>query len=1223
MAKLLDLSVYGPGHISNILQVDASVYAKAFVTDGGKDTQVVRGDGTLASISSLYVGNAATATNAPWSGITGKPTTFTPSAHTHTASDVTGLPTKLSAFTNDVGFITGITKSMVEGVLTGNITSHTHSYLPLSGGTLTGPIIIKKAITDEHWGAMTIKYNGSWSAHTNYIAGINVEDSAGIIGRFGVTYDGSYGKFIVRGLYNSAYDKSGEVFSVNAVGDVTATKFIGSLSGNAATATNADKLDGYHKDEILRRTTNPASVTNLNDVVTAGIDFTSWSYSGSANINNQPNGDGAASAASVVSFGVEYPFQIYSDYNNTSYLYYRSYYSGTGWKNWRRFAFIDSNVASATKLQTPRTIWGQSFDGSGNVSGEAIIGQVLIGRNGNVIDGWYGNNALDLFLNFNSTKNVIACYNGGNVIIGNATSAGYKLQVNGSANATTLYENGTRVALSGHTHPYLPLSGGTMTGAITMNTGTGLSMKYTASSTTGDRWIYPTGADSYGIRYFEGDPDKMTISATGNNTTIAGADLCINGNGSGTVTIRGNTIYHTGNLTKVSQLTNDAGYKTTDTNTWRPVTNTYTGSDQSICVSQYGTNALYNSIPGMAFGTSVRYIGTSEDLNNYDVSKSGTYSSHDNKTYTNGPGYQNFGLIVGRLNTAYTYQLALPYSTNSLKYRSTCYSGSGIVWLNWRTIIDSDNISSYALTSLPSHTHTKSQITDFPSSMPASDVYAWAKASTKPTYTYSEVGAAAASHTHSYLPLSGGTLTGMVTMKKSSASGDAMYWIETTNSNHYLGFGEGTSGNRGIYDKNLGWVFKIDTSNNVTISGNASTATSATKLQDNTAFTAWGQTFFENGKPKNVSGNLYLSGYKLVWLGNENYSIYMQNNGQAYYKAYFGHQFFTYGVERLTIASGGNILIGTTTDNGYKLQVNGSANATTLYENGTRVSLAGHTHDDRYYTESEVTNLLAGKANSSHGTHLSGSAALYSNSSQGSNCNDVTYNLIGYYTSNGPSTSLGASTNDGTLYSQAYSSSWVSQIAQDYRNGNLFTRGKNNGTWTAWKAVSYNGHTHKYAGSSSAGGAATSVVVTDSNANSTYRMVWHSGNSLYSTNNIYCNPSTDSIYASAFYETSDERLKDFENSVNVDLNLIRSIPKMYFRWKKNPSELQIGTSAQAVKQIYPELVSSSEDGILSVDYSKLSIVALSAIDKLHLENQDLKREINILKQEIEKLKGQI
>ena len=46
------------------------------------------------------------------------------------------------------------------------------------------------------------------------------------------------------------------------------------------------------------------------------------------------------------------------------------------------------------------------------------------------------------------------------------------------------------------------------------------------------------------------------------------------------------------------------------------------------------------------------------------------------------------------------------------------------------------------------HTHTKSQITDFPSSLPASDVSAWAKAPTKPTYTASEVGAAPTSHTH-------------------------------------------------------------------------------------------------------------------------------------------------------------------------------------------------------------------------------------------------------------------------------------------------------------------------------------------------------------------------------------------------------------------------------------------------------------------------------------------
>ena len=41
-----------------------------------------------------------------------------------------------------------------------------------------------------------------------------------------------------------------------------------------------------------------------------------------------------------------------------------------------------------------------------------------------------------------------------------------------------------------------------------------------------------------------------------------------------------------------------------------------------------------------------------------------------------------------------------------------------------------------------SHKHTKIDITDFPTSMPASDVYSWAKAETKPSYSASEVGAA-------------------------------------------------------------------------------------------------------------------------------------------------------------------------------------------------------------------------------------------------------------------------------------------------------------------------------------------------------------------------------------------------------------------------------------------------------------------------------------------------
>ena len=83
-----------------------------------------------------------------------------------------------------------------------------------------------------------------------------------------------------------------------------------------------------------------------------------------------------------------------------------------------------------------------------------------------------------------------------------------------------------------------------------------------------------------------------------------------------------------------------------------------------------------------------------------------------------------------------------------------------------------------------------------------------------------------------------------------------------------------------------------------------------------------------------------------------------------------------------------------------------------------------------------------------------GGTTFYSGNSSNAehNCNNATANGHYYYTSNGPS-GIGNSTSDGALYVQSYSDSWVGQIAQDYRNGRLFVRGKNNGSWTNWLNV--------------------------------------------------------------------------------------------------------------------------------------------------------------------------
>ena len=68
------------------------------------------------------------------------------------------------------------------------------------------------------------------------------------------------------------------------------------------------------------------------------------------------------------------------------------------------------------------------------------------------------------------------------------------------------------------------------------------------------------------------------------------------------------------------------------------------------------------------------------------------------------------------------------------------------------------------------HKHTKSEITDFPTSMPASDVPSWAKQSAKPTYTASEVGAAPSSHNQAASTITAGTFAGQVV---ANASGQA------------------------------------------------------------------------------------------------------------------------------------------------------------------------------------------------------------------------------------------------------------------------------------------------------------------------------------------------------------------------------------------------------------------------------------------------------------------
>lgn len=109
---------------------------------------------------------------------------------------------------------------------------------------------------------------------------------------------------------------------------------------------------------------------------------------------------------------------------------------------------------------------------------------------------------------------------------------------------------------------------------------------------------------------------------------------------------------------------------------------------------------------------------------------------------------------------------------------------------------------------------------------------------------------------------------------------------------------------------------------------------------------------------------------------------------------------------------------------------------------------------------------------------------------------------------------------------------------------------------------------------------------------------------------------TGSVSSSlGFYQTSDERLKEFKGDINVDLDKLLLLPKKYFTWKLDRNgKIEIGTSAQEVQKLYPELVTKDLEGKLVVAYDKLSIVALRAIDVLNSKNKELEERIEKLEQ---------
>lgn len=100
------------------------------------------------------------------------------------------------------------------------------------------------------------------------------------------------------------------------------------------------------------------------------------------------------------------------------------------------------------------------------------------------------------------------------------------------------------------------------------------------------------------------------------------------------------------------------------------------------------------------------------------------------------------------------------------------------------------------------------------------------------------------------------------------------------------------------------------------------------------------------------------------------------------------------------------------------------------------------------------------------------------------------------------------------------------------------------------------------------------------------------------------------IHASGFFKKSDVRLKSNMAPLNHTLDQICNIPTVEFDMH---DKHQIGTVAQDLENNFAEIVNTDSDGMKSVDYCMLGVVAIEGVKLLRQEIEDLKKQIQELK----------
>lgn len=244
------------------------------------------------------------------------------------------IPTKVSQLTNDTGYITS-SGSCAYATSAGNADT-------VDGVHVTWAGVLTSTLHLAAW-----ESDGSALRDINP-ANVTVGNSDKL--------DGVHANGLLTALSNS--DKG---ISITVGGT---TKSISNISVNyASSAGNADTVDGYHESSFLRYRGGYEDASVTKD----GVGVYGWAHTNTGYNNfHEPYGDiiniqGFSTWRTRFDIGTSGRIRIVHGINTTTA-------TEVGY-----LAYLHDNVASASKLATARSIWGQSFDGTGNVNGTIYI----------------------------------------------------------------------------------------------------------------------------------------------------------------------------------------------------------------------------------------------------------------------------------------------------------------------------------------------------------------------------------------------------------------------------------------------------------------------------------------------------------------------------------------------------------------------------------------------------------------------------------------------------------------------------------------------------------------------------------------------------------------------------------------------------------------------------------------------------------------------------------